>query len=194
MAAGTWPSGSFQYVIDHEEQGRIGTHTVTYRREGQDFVVEVEARILVKLLFITAYRYESDRREVWRGGRLIAYDATTDDNGDEMKVVARANGKGFVIDGPEGRVEAPSQIVPTHPWRLKMMQQKLLMDSEDGALKKVNIRPDGTEQIEIRGRSITARKYLMTGDLERELWYDDDGTWVKMRFKNDGLDVIFTLN
>ena len=43
------------------------------------------------------------------------------------------------------------------------------------------------------GQSVTARKYLVAGDMERELWYGPDDTWLKMRFDKDGAKITFTL-
>lgn len=37
------------------------------------------------------------------------------------------------------------------------------------------------ENVEIDGRSVASKRYVMTGDLERELWYDaESGEWLKM--------------
>ena len=30
------------------------------------------------------------------------------------------------------------------------------------------------------GREVEAQKYRMSGDLERELWYDDAGNWLQI--------------
>ena len=52
--------------------------------------------------------------------------------------------------------------------------------------------PAGTETITVAGRSIEAQKYRVTGDLERELWYDDAGTWLQSRLEHKGDEITLT--
>jgi hypothetical protein len=45
-----------------------------------------------------------------------------------------------------------------------------------------------------RGRSVEARHYQLSGELERELWYDAAGVLVQVRFKGkDGSDIRYEL-
>ena len=47
-------------------------------------------------------------------------------------------------------------------------------------------------EITIREAVVTTR-YEMNGDLERELWFDEEGNWVQLRFVKDGSRITFTL-
>ncbi len=41
---------------------------------------------------------------------------------------------------------------------------------------------------------MTARRYAVRADLERELWYDADGVPVHVRFKGrDGSEIVYVL-
>jgi hypothetical protein len=40
---------------------------------------------------------------------------------------------------------------------------------------------------------MAARKYVISGGMNRELWYGPDGTWLQMRFEKDGSKITFTL-
>lgn len=190
--ASVWPNGTFQHVIKHEEYGDIGTHTVTFKNNGEDLIVETKTRIKVKVLF-WGYHFEADRKEVWRDGRLIAYEGFTNEDGETFTVVAHADGNKLMIDGPAGRVEAPGTIFPTHPWNPKIVEHDLLMSTKTGELKKVKITAVGEEPIKVGGQYIKARKYLMSGDLRRELWFDKNGICVQVRLKKKGDDVTLTL-
>jgi hypothetical protein len=45
----------------------------------------------------------------------------------------------------------------------------------------------GSERIEVAGQAIVAEHYVVSGDFERELWYDDQGRLVRVRFRaSDG--------
>ncbi len=186
------PSGTVEYRINHSKYDEIGTHRVTFSRKGADLVVDVRIEIKVKLLFLTAHSLKSDRRETWQDGRLVAYTAHTKENRDDIKVSARANGPKFVIDGPSGRAEADGVVFPSHPWHPGIVERTLLMDTKTGALLKVSIAPAGEDEVTVAGKPVKTRKFTVSGDIERELWFDDAGNWIQLRFVNDGATLTFT--
>jgi hypothetical protein len=61
-------------------------------------------------------------------------------------------------------------------------------------LLEVNVAEAGEETIDAGGKVVQARKFTTSGDLERELWYGPDDTWLKMRFEKDGAIVTFTMH
>ncbi len=192
-AAADTPSGTFLYGIHHEDHGDIGFHKVSFSRSGGDLMVDVEVRVKVKIFFITVYRFESDRVEVWRDGRLISYKSRTYDDGTDYGVSAEAKADKLMIDDGDGRVEALGDVFPTHPWNVALTERSLLMDTKTGALLEVSVAELGEETIEAGGKQVRARKFAVSGDLERELWYGLDDTWLKMRFEEDGAKVSLTL-
>ncbi len=187
------PSGTVVYGIHHEKHGDIGTHKVSFSRSGEDLLVEVEGQAKVKVLFFTVYRMETSRREIWHGGRLVSYRAQTNDDGEDIAVEANTAGDKLVIEGQKGRVEAPAGTFPTHPWNHEIVEQSLLMDTKTGNLLKVAISEAGEEAIQVRGAEVKAKKYVISGDMERELWFGPDGAWLKMRYEKDGAKITLTL-
>ena len=187
------PSGTFLYGIHHEEHGDIGSHKVSFSRSGEDLMVEVEARVNVKFLFITIYRLEAERMEIWRDGRLISFKSETHDDGTDYAVSARANSDKLEIEGSAGGATAPGNVFPTHPWSIGTTERSLLMDTKTGKLLEIRVAEAGEETIEARGQAVQARKFVISGDLERELWYGPDDTWLRMRFQKEGAAITFTL-
>lgn len=186
------PNGTFQHVIEHEKYGRIGTHTVSFRRQGEDLIVDVRLRIDVRVL-LWDYQVKADRREVWRAGRLVAYDSVTDEDGEITRVTARADGDRLVIQGSDGRIVAPGTVFPTHPWNPEIVRHTLLMHTKTGELKRVRVSSAGEEFVRVGGKSVKTWKYLMSGELRRELWYDENGVCVQVRLRKQGDDVTLTL-
>jgi hypothetical protein len=41
-----------------------------------------------------------------------------------------------------------------------------------------------------RSGALRARHYLYAGDLNGEIWFDDQGRWVKLRFRADDGSII----
>lgn len=186
------PAGTVEYAIHHSKYKRIGTHSVSFSRSGSDLIVDVVIQIKVKLLFFTAHSLEAARREVWRGGKFVGYQGRTDENGKLVKVNARTDGDGLAINGGNGTVRADPSVFPTHPWNPDIVNRSLLMETKTGELLDVTTRPDGEETIEVAGKPVKTTRYVMAGDLERELWFDGGGNWIQLRFKRDGATLTFT--
>ena len=188
------PAGTMVYKINHSEHGDIGTHEVTFSRSGdQDLMVDVEIGMKVKILFITAFRFESSRSELWRDGQLVSYRAETDDDGTAYKVKADAKGGQLEVDTGEGKETVPLGTFPSHPWNIGIVEQTRLIDTKTGEVKTVAVAEAGEETIEAGGGPVKARKYQVTGGMERELWFGPDGRWLQLRFEKDGAQVTFTL-
>lgn len=186
------PPEPAEYVIHHETYGEIGRHVITFACQGDDLVVETRVAGEVAILAIPIFRREATYREVWRGGRLIAFDSRFVDNGEVYEVKARANGAHTVIEGRRGRILAPPDIVPDHPWNREVIDRTLLFDIQRGRLREVQVTPAGTETIAVAGRKVEAEKYRISGDLERELWYDGAGNWLRSRLEHDGARITLT--
>ena len=73
-----------------------------------------------------------------------------------------------------------------------MLDRTLLFDTQRGRLQRFQVTPAGNETITGAGRAVDARKYVMTGDLERELWYDDAGNWLQSRLEHAGAKISLT--
>jgi Family of unknown function (DUF6134) len=186
------PLEQTHYRIEHEVFGDIGREVVTVRCEGEQLVVDRTVEVTVRVLLVTAYHHEARYREIWQDGRLIRFESQTDDNGRRIAVSARTAGERVVIEGPEGPRQAPSTVIPSDPWNQSVVDRTLVFDRTDGKVLQVNLTDAGEEPIEVDGYTISARKYVVSGDLERELWYDHTGAWLKSRFRREGGAITIT--
>jgi Family of unknown function (DUF6134) len=175
------PTEQAVYRVDHETFGNIGRQVLTFSCSGDRLVVDTTVDVAVRMLLFTPYRQEAHYREVWEGDRLVSFESHTDDNGRILEVSARAVGERIVIDGPNGHSEAPLMAVPDHPWNHDVVGRTLLFDPVDGTVRRVEVADAGKAPLEVDGRQIMARKYLVSGDLKLELWYDENGAWLKWR-------------
>jgi Family of unknown function (DUF6134) len=186
------PPKRAEYAIHHETYGEVGRHVITFSCDGDDLVVETTIEGEVKVLMVPLFTRDGTYREVWRGDRLIAFDSHIVDNGEVYEVRARANGDRTVINGRRGRIEVPPTIVSNHPWNHEVIERTLLFDTQRGRLQEVEVIPAGRETVTVAGRKVEAQKYRITGDLERELWYDDAGNWLQSRLEHDGAQITLT--
>ena len=186
------PPGQDVYKIDHEQFGEIGRHVITFSCQGDDLVVETEISGEVTLLSLPIYKIAGTYREVWRGDRLISFDSRLNDNGEKFEVKARAKGDHMLIDRRRGLIEAPATIVPDHHWNFAVLDRTLLFDARRGKLRHVQVEPAGKEALLIGGREVEADKYRMSGDLERVLWYGEDGSLLQSQLEYGGAKVLVT--
>lgn len=187
--------GQLEYVIRHQQLGDVGTHLITISASDDGYVIAVDNEIAAKFLFWT-HRAVFHHTEVWRDGRLTEFRrSSTQPGGEEtVTVLARAIGDKLVVNGPAGKVAAPGDVLSSHPWNPGILTQRRLMSTEDGTLKKVHVTPAGEEALTAGGVRVLARKYVMTGDLMRELWYDEHGLCLQVRLSEAGTTVTVTLN
>lgn len=188
------PPGSAAYVVHHETQGEIARYDMTFACAGDELVVETRIEGEIRVLMIPVFRREAHYREVWRGDRLVAFASRFDDNGEVYGVKAQADGDRTIIEDREHRlIEAPATVVPEHPWNHAVVERPVLFDVRRGKLLNVRVTPAGEETITAGGRRVVARKYRVTGDIERELWYDRDGNWLQSRREYRGDLITITL-
>jgi len=188
----TPPESPAAFVINHETYGDIGTHTLNFACEGGDLIVETKVDVKVKILFVTAYQRQAHYREVWRDDQLIAYEARTNDGGDHYVTTARIDGDQMVVDGVEKGVRVPLDAISSHPWNVDAVDRKVLFGQRDGRIHEVSVEAAGEEVVTIGDKTINAKKYVVSGDLERELFYSPDGTWLQWRLERNGKAITIT--
>jgi hypothetical protein len=160
----------------------VGHHRITFRQDGDKLVVHSELKIEVKVLFLTVYRYQQTRDEVWRNGKLIALASSADDDGTPRDIKGAAEPDGIRVTSGKDSWTLPADSVPASFWNVSMVTEKgPLVDSLSGkivAQKVVNL---GQETVSAGGRDVTATHYRLEAKRPRDVWYDQSGRWVKMR-------------
>ena len=173
----------------------IGRHKMLFRHDGDAVTtVETEIRITVTFLFVTLYTYRLDASETWRGKKLVALVSTTDDDGEHYTVHAVATDNELKVEAGDNSWTAPATVIPTSLWRREMARGALLIGVEQGEAIAVSFSEAGRETVTARGAQVSAAKIVVSGELERELWYDDDGLLVHLRLiARDGSTITYVL-
>jgi hypothetical protein len=168
------------YVVKRDGEP-IGSHVITFKRDNGELLVDTHVKVEVRILFVTAYRYEKSARETWRGGRITAYRADTDDDGDPIRGRVTLGPEGLVAEGPKGKIIAPSDTMISGYWNMATVRRTALIDSENVTLVPIKVQGGEAVRLVIGDRQYDTRHYRLTGELARELWYGDDGLLIKMR-------------
>jgi len=187
------PASHFEYaVIRNGDQ--IGSHVLDFNRAGDSIEVRIATNIQVKVAFFTVYRFEHNGVESWRKDRLVALKSRTNDNGTAHALsVAEEAGK-LRINGDGAVAFADPAIIPGSLWNPAVVRQSIILNSLDGSQMKVVIKDMGEERVHARESDVSARHYRISGQLGRDVWFDRNGTLVRMHLKGqDDSDIYYEL-
>lgn len=169
----------------------IGTHRLSFSRDGDNLVVDIEIRLEVRLAFITLFRYAHNARETWRSGRLVAFASRTDDDGAAFEVHARATPDGLLVEGSGGNYLAPVDTMPSSYWNAEMVTRPRVLDSQSGRMIDLVATPVGLRSEVIAGREMPLRVYRLSGEIAGELAYGPEDEWLVLRFGTRGSDIAY---
>jgi hypothetical protein len=175
------------YVI--LKQGEpIGHETVAITKNGDRTTVEVRTETRVKVLFLD-FHYNHHREETWRSGQLEHMVADTDDDGTihHIDVVRDASGMRLTLDG--AAKEMPADALPLSLWGKAILDRRYLYGVSDAAPYRVTIQDLGAVSLVLNGQEMTAEHYRIAGEVERDLWYGDDGLLLKTTFERRGYPI-----
>ncbi len=173
---------------------KIGTHEIDISRAGPEISVNIVTDITVKVLFVTAYRFEHTSSERWQNGRLVALDASTNNNGTQHKVSVAQGPSGLELkaDGKTGRLDR--DIVPGSLWNPVLLKRTVMLDSQEGTILPVAVTDEGTEELTIKSHPIKAHRYTIKSTFSQDVWYDDQGHLVRAKLiASDGSVIEYQL-
>jgi len=185
----TW---DFRVFLDEKE---IGTHRfeLIERAGGRELVSD--ARMKVKLLFVTAYTYDHHDVEHWDGDCLSKLSSTTDDNGEKHRVDVQRREGATIVQTLKGTQRLGECVLTFAYWNPAMLRQTQLLNSQDGENVKVKIADAGPDSILVRGVKTPARRYeLRSEKLSIDLWYSEQQQWLALESKTArGQKLIYKL-
>ncbi len=172
---------------------QLGTQHVKIAREDDTAIATIRIEMVYRLGFIKLYDYLHESREEWRGGLLTSLDSHTTENDETRFVRVARHEDSLAIDGSGGRHSPENSVFPTTYWNIGLLEQQTLFNTEDGALVHVTSEELGETLLTLNGQEVRAQHYRISGDLDIELWYSREGTWLQSRFFIDDAEIIFRL-
>ena len=144
----------------------------------------------IDFLFLTAFFFHYQSETNWKNGALIRLKAITNDDGDTYAFKAFIKNNKMVIKDDTSSTTSDLPLFPTNHWNSEVLGQKKVLNTLTGKVNNVLISKVSREAVQTEIGEILATRYAYTGDLDTEIWYDDKGRWVKMRFKGRDGSVI----
>ncbi|MEM8683547.1 MAG: DUF6134 family protein [Pseudomonadota bacterium] len=160
----------------------IGYHSFELSREGDRTMLSTEAKFDIKVLFVTAFRYFHQNKEVWSGDCLVEIEAQTDSNGKVSSIAGQQADAGFELAVGDNRETLDGCVKSFAYWNPSILEADSLLNAQTGEYEPVESRFDGEETLAIGGQKIETRRYRLTSRRgEILLWYAaDGGQWLAL--------------
>ena len=85
------------------------------------------------------------------------------------------------------------EIIPSL-WNRLVLDRSQTLTTISGNVKKFEVEYVGEAELDVRRQKVTTQHFRLTGEFERELWYDKDDVLVGVRFEaSDGSTVAYVL-
>ncbi|MBX7147181.1 MAG: hypothetical protein K1X44_07730 [Alphaproteobacteria bacterium] len=159
----------------------VGYYKMAFSQEQQKQIVSIEAEVIVKWLGVAFYRFEHQAREEWKDGKLILLDATTNDNGKDREVKAtQIENKIQLIYNEKDPQYLDETLIPSSLWNINLVNQDSILDTVRGKIRKIKVINHGAENLLIGSHKIETNHYELTGEFNRNIWYDHNKNIVKV--------------
>ena len=131
------------------------------------------------------------RQGLWKGGELERLHAKVSDDGQLFTMLVKRIESKMHVELQDQSYTTVAPIVPTNHWNSHVLKYNRVLNTLTGKVNEVKLISKGRELVSSERGEVAANRYLYTGDLEdTEVWYDDAGRWVKLRFLGrDGTPV-----
>lgn len=172
----------------------IGTHHVTVLPQGADTKVEEKTDVEVSFGPITLFHMEHQRDEFWHDGELESMTAHTNKNGDvyDIEITREPDGIKRVINGRTDRFDPSVKLLTL--WHGDLFKYSNFLSPMEDRTYQVSVDFVGTEKLDLVGQSVDAFVYRMSGDTNREIWFDSDGLIMKVRLLDHDPNIEYVLN
>jgi hypothetical protein len=171
---------------------QIGTHSIEINRAGPEISVNIATDLVVKVLFVTAYRFQHMASERWVNGRHVALDSTTDNNGTrhQVSIVMKTSGLEMAADGKASRVDR--NIMPASLWNPELMRRTAMLDAQDGDILPLSVVDQGMDELTIEARTVKAHHYTIKSRFSQDVWYDEQQRLVQAKLiGRDGSVILY---
>ena len=170
---------------------KVGKHLFRVAEEDGVKLVQSEAIFKYKILFIPAYKYEHKAAERWADNCLVDFSASTNDNGDRIRVTGSQTDDGFSVQRGADPVELPECVMTFAYWNPDFLEQPRLLNPQTGEYVDITVEQAGNDVVEVRGQQVSATRFRLTAyNVDLTLWYSPDDEWLALESVAKGGHII----
>ena len=173
---------------------QIGSHTIELRRNGPETTVQMVTHVEVKIAFVTVYRFDQTETERWVGGKLMALNAVTHDNGTVHRVTATRTNDKLAIEADGKLTQVAGNTIPASLWNPLLLEKTVAFNPQDGKIMPIAVTDRGEDHLVVQGRAKRARHYVINSTFPQDVWYDEARQLLKVELKgSDGSTIRYQL-
>ena len=171
----------------------IGQHIFIY----EDEKTVSDANFKFEYLFMD-FIYQHKSTETWQGNCLKTISSKTDDDGDMYDVSGYMEANQFMVTTNNKTSELPLCVMTFAYGNPKILEQKKLMNSQNGEYLDVDIQFLREEKHMVKGKEILTSLWQIEAkgddeDLLIHLWYDENMNWVRLKSQTPIGDMQYIL-
>jgi hypothetical protein len=177
---------------------RRGSSKSEFRSRNGIVWIQSESEIRINYL-VYKYHYSSSGTEIWKNGRVAAFDNTADYNGTQYLVKGTSTQRGLEITTNGVASLASRDVWDTSylllPDRLTRVDAAnvVLLDSDKGALLSGKVQYVGEENLDGDAGQKSCTHYRIGGDVQVDVWFDSSRRLVRQESHERGHKVRFEL-
>jgi hypothetical protein len=173
--------------------GALGTHVVSFARDGDTLTVKTAVELKVAFGPLTLFDYAHDVTEKYLRDKLTWVGSRTKKDGKWKTLSAEAVEGGIDVKGAKFKGLLKGMVIPSTHWNADEMKQAAMFSTETGEMLPMKVVDRGIEKIKAAGTTIDARRFDVTSELVASFWYDANGRWVKCAFTAEGSKIEYVL-
>ena len=185
LAAAQSTPETLSYSISRDGEV-IGSHRVTLSQIKHQIRIDLHTEIKIEGFFTTKYAFDHTAQETWAGGVLYHMTAITESDDKTVSVQAYEQNGRLIVDsldvGMDRRQILPLGLQPASLWNADTVNQTQLLNAHNGKVLNVTVQDLGQETINVQGIETSAHHYALSGELTRDVWYDENGRLVRLQF------------
>lgn len=180
----------------YRNNSHIGSHIFSFKKTGDEIHVRSVIRFKIKKLGVVLYRYHAEGIEVYKDGKLIKFNSTTDQNKKKKYVNMILKNDEYIIDGSSYNGVAPKDFLIGTWWNHSIVEAKAQISAVSGRIIKQKVKFLGKEVIKFEDKSYNTLHYNFSSTdkklnkdkkLNTDVWYDEKSlNWVKASFNKKG--------
>ena len=203
----TLPSSTNAHVLHYENLKRIefeifrnnkyiGKHVFSFQKSDQQLSVESKINFEIKKLGIALYKYQAQGTEIFKDGKLIKFNSTTDQNGKKKFVNLLLKNNEYIIDGSSHQGSEPIGYLLGTWWNHSIVKAEAQISAVSGRIIMQKVTFLGKETITVNDKSYNTLHYNFSSSdkklkknkrLNTDVWYDEKTlNWIKASFDKQG--------
>ena len=172
----------------------IGEHEILFSENDGILNIETNIDIEVKILFVTAYTFSHQSKEIWKDGKFNKIEGYSDFEDEREYFIEGEVKDGFLFaSGMDGELKLDKKIIPSNFWNIDVMYQDEIFDTQKGIVRKLDVKKVCKELITINNKKINCTKFILNATRhpkdkelfpEYTLWYSEDKELMKFKFRS----------